>query len=170
MTYELGPQSLANITTVDPRLVAVAKLAITLSAQDFGFQVQQSRTIAEEAIEVHEGFSHTMHSHHLINDGSLTWEPTPSQVGCSGAVDAVPWVNGGWLWATVPPAHQWDYIYEVAWAFRQASIQLGIPVTWGGLWPKPLAEWPANSAADLKALHLKIGGLADGPHFELGRN
>jgi peptidoglycan L-alanyl-D-glutamate endopeptidase CwlK len=163
MAYSLGQRSLSFCTRVDPRLMAVAKLAISLSTQDFGFTAEQSRTVAEEAEEVAKGFSHTMHSHHLINDGSLGWEVTPSAVGFSGAVDAVPWNGTTFVW-------DWPLIYPIAVAFKAASLQLSIPVTWGGgFWGKLLSETPGDDATAMEAAH-NAGGGFDGPHHELGRN
>lgn len=162
MSYAFGARSLGFITHVDPRLVAVAKAAITLSTQDFGFDAEQSRTVVEEAIEVREGFSHTMHSHHLINDGSLGWEKTPAVVGFSGAVDAVPWNGTTFVW-------DWNLIYPIAAAWKAASIQLATPITWGGVWGKLLQEIEGDDASAMAHAHLTLGGF-DGPHYELGRN
>lgn len=159
MTYALGTRSLGFCSHVDSRLMAVAKLAISLSTQDFGFTAEQSRTIAEEAAEVAKGFSHTMHSHHLINDGSLGWEPTQSAIGFSGAIDAVPWNGAAFVW-------DWDLIYPIAAAFKAASIQLVTPITWGGCWDKLLSEIPGDDAAAMEAAHTGF----DGPHMQLGRN
>jgi peptidoglycan L-alanyl-D-glutamate endopeptidase CwlK len=163
MTFALGARSLSFITHVDPRLVAVAKAAIAVSLQDFGFTAEQSRTVAEEHALLMSGASHTMHSHHLINDGSLGWEPTQSQIGFSGAVDAVPWDGSKFVW-------DWALIYPIAAAFKAASIQLATPVTWGGVWGKLLSEIPGDHAVDMAKAHAAAGGFADGPHFELGRN
>jgi hypothetical protein len=166
MTLFLSPHSLSFCTHVDPRLIAVAKLAISLSTQDFGFTAEQSRTVAEERALMMSGASHTMHSHHLINDGSLGWEPTQSEIGFSGAVDAVPWNGSAFVW-------DWSLIYPIAAAFRDASIRLATPVTWGGCWGKLLSEIPipnGDGAAAMQAAHLAAGGFADGPHYELGRN
>lgn len=162
MAYALGARSLGFVTHVDPRMVAVAKLACTLSAQDFGFTAEQSRTVAEERAEVVQGRSQTMRSHHLINDGSLTWEKTPSAVGFSAAVDAVPWNGSAFVW-------DWNLIYPIAAAFKTASIQLVTPITWGGCWGKLLQEIEGDDAAAMKAAHLAAGGFADGPHMQLGR-
>lgn len=165
MTYAFGAASLSRITHVDPRLVAVAKLAISISTQDFGFSAEQSRTVAEEAEEVAKGFSHTMHSHHLINQGpgTVTFEKTPSAVGFSGAVDAVPWNGTAFVW-------EWPRIYPIAAAFKAASIKLATPITWGGgSWGKLMTELAGDDAAAMEAAHLAGGGF-DGPHFELGRN
>lgn len=169
MTYALGTRSLSFCSHVDPRLMAVANLAISLSTQDFGFTAEQSRTIAEEAAEVAKGFSHTMHSHHLINDGSLGWEPTQSAVGFSGAVDAVPWNGTAFVW-------DWNLIYPIAAAFKAASAQLATPITWGGCWDRLLSDVPGDDAAAMKAATQDYAArhaphaFVDGPHIQLGRN
>jgi peptidoglycan L-alanyl-D-glutamate endopeptidase CwlK len=172
MTYVLSAGSLGLITKVDQRLVKVAQLAITLTTQDFGFTEEQSRTLAEEAQKIAKGDSQTLRSHHLINDGSLTWEKTPSAIGYSGALDAVPWNGTAFVW-------EWPRIYQVAAAFRAASDQLNTPITWGGVWDKLMSEYgstPAEIAAEELAYvaRQKAAGnhrvLIDGPHYELGRN
>lgn len=159
MTYFLGKRSLGFCARVDPRMMAVAKLAISLSTQDFGFTEEQSRTVEEEAAKVRQGFSHTMHSHHLINDGSLGWEKTPSTIGFSGAIDAVPWEGSKFVW-------DWELIYPVVAAFKDASRRLLTPITWGGCWGELLGDIPGSTPADMKAARTSW----DGPHFELGRN
>jgi peptidoglycan LD-endopeptidase CwlK len=156
--FVLGARSLSFITHVDPRMVAVAQKAIELTTQDFGFTEEQSRTMAQEAEKVREGFSHTMHSHHIID-----CEPGWSAPGTSGAVDAVPWNGTAFVW-------DWNLIYPIAAAFKAASIQLNIPITWGGgSWGKLMTEYAGDDAAAMQAEH-GIGGGFDGPHYELGRN
>lgn len=159
MTFVLGSKSLANIRLVDARLVAVAALAVRLTSQDFGFKVPQWRTSAQEAEEVREGFSHTMHSHHLLNDGSLDWEKMKPAVGFCGALDAVPWNGTAYVW-------QWPLIYPIAAAFKAAAAQLDTPITWGGCWDRLMSEIDGDDSEAMR--HAQTG--FDGPHFELGRN
>src|ERR1700722_4167215 len=174
MPYVLGAASLANIAKVDARLVAVAKLAITLTTQDFGFTEPQWRTVAEEAQKMSEGHSKTLHTHHLINDGkgSTAWEPTPPAVDFCAALDAVPWDGSKFVW-------EWPLIYPIAAAFRQASITLGTPITWGGVWDKLMTQYGGTAAeleAEVQAYTARQNAagnhhvLLDGPHYELGRN
>jgi hypothetical protein len=158
--HALGPRSLGFVTHVDPRMVAVAKLACNLSAQDFGFTEEQSRTLAYERELVARGVSHTLHSHHIIDCIAPGHWAAP---GCSGAVDAVPWNGSAFVW-------EWPRIYVIAAAFKAASLQLAIPVTGGLCWGKLLSEIPGDDAAAMEAAHLAAGGFADGPHFEYGRN
>lgn len=160
MSYALGAKSLSFVSHVDPRMIAVAKLAIGLSTQDFGFTEEQSRTAAYEAQLVAAGKSHTMHSHHIIDCIAPGHWATP---GFSGAVDAVPWNGTAFVW-------DWNLIYPIAAAFKAASVQLATPVTWGGCWNKLLSEIEGDDAAAMQMAHTAAGGFADGPHFELGRN
>jgi peptidoglycan L-alanyl-D-glutamate endopeptidase CwlK len=146
-------------------MMQVAKLAISLSAQDFGFTEEQSRTLEHQRELVRKGVSQTLRSHHIIDCGGpgLWAEP-----GFSGAVDAVPWDGTKFIW-------DWNRIYEIAAAFAKASRQLGIPVTWGGCWDRLLTEIPGDDAATMKqasADYVKRHGghgFVDGPHFEWNR-
>jgi hypothetical protein len=166
MTYILGESSLANIAKVDPRLAAVAKLAITLTTQDFGFTEPQWRTLAQEEEDVARHVSQTLHSHHLLNDGagSTAWEHTQPAVGFCGALDAVPWNGSAFVW-------EWPLIYPIAAAFKAASLQLNTPITWGGAnWSVLLGDIPGDDAAAMEAAHNAAPDGFDGPHYELGPN
>lgn len=167
MAYALGARSLANCGSVDPRMLAVAKLACTLSTQDFGFTEPQSRSKEYEAHLVATGKSHTMHSHHIVDEN-----PAWAAPGYSGAVDAVPWNGVAFVW-------EWPRIFPIAAAFKAASLQLRTPVTWGGCWDKLLSEIAGDDAAAMSAASADyvarrekagLGHFIDGPHFELGRN
>lgn len=174
MTFALGTRSLCFCQHVDQKLIEVARLAISLSAQDFGFTEEQSRTLAYEQKLVAEGHSHTTWSHHII-DRKAGW----AAPGFSGAVDAVPWIGGKptpsepsapWSW-------NWNRVFVIAEAFRKASLQLDIPITWGGCWDRLMSEYnPAWSVQtvmkDYVARHRSPGHnpFVDGVHFEIGRN
>ncbi len=169
MGFMLSERSLSFVTRVDPRLVAVARRAITLSDQDFGFTEPQSRTVAEEAALVERGVSHTLRSHHIIDcEGPGRW----AAPGCSGAIDCVPWDGRAFVW-------EWPRIYPIAAAMRAASDALATPITWGGVWDRLMSEYGA-SASDIAAAEQAYAArqravgdhrvLLDGPHFELGRN
>ena len=166
MTYAFGARSLGFCTHVDPRMVDTAKLALSLSAQDFGFTEEQSRTLNYQRELVRKGVSQTLHSHHIIDcNGPGVW----ALPGHSGALDAVPWDGTKFVW-------DWEKVYEVAAAFKKASRQNGIPVTWGGCWDRLLSEIPGDDAAAMKHASddyvRRHGGHAfiDGPHFEWNRN
>ena len=161
MPYTLGARSLSFCSHVDPRLMAVANLAISISGQDFGFTQEQSRTLADEQALVARGVSHTLKSHHII--GTVGAAP-----GYSGALDAVPWNGSAFVW-------EWPRIYVVAKAFQQASIQLKTPLTWGGVWDRFMSEYNDMQAASADYIARKRAAgnpnpFVDGPHFELGAN
>jgi peptidoglycan L-alanyl-D-glutamate endopeptidase CwlK len=164
MSYSLGPRSLSFCKHVDPKLIAVIQHALSISTQDAGFAAEQSRTQAEEDALVAKGLSHSRHSHHIV-DCNPAW----AAKGYSGAADLVPW-NG--------KAFVWDFklIFPLVSAMKQASIDLTIPITWGGCWDKLLTEYKGSPEEEMKsyvARHIAAGNphpFTDGPHFELGRN
>lgn len=146
--FKLGDKSLAELNGVHTDLVAVVKLAIAYTEQDFAVH-DGIRTKDEQRILYDNGASHTMFSRHITGH----------------AVDLVPVINGKLRW-------EWPPIYRIAEAVRRAAIQLGTPVTWGGAWdinlsgtrdnPEKLVNEYTNRR---KALGSKV--FLDGPHFEL---
>jgi peptidoglycan L-alanyl-D-glutamate endopeptidase CwlK len=116
MPFTLGPKSLSRLVGVHPDLVRMVQLAITLSAVDFAV-LPSVRTQAQEAEEVKEHKSTTMHSRHL-----------PNLQGYSCAVDLGAWVGGKLTWEPVT-------IYASIWqAMQSAADQLQLPIEWGGAW------------------------------------
>lgn len=108
MTYKLGTRSLQNLSGVHPDLVAVVKLAITITEQDFTV-IEGIRNINRQRELFKAGKSTTMNSRHITGH----------------AVDMVPW-----------PV-DWDDLerFEVmADAMKQAAEELDIPIVWGGDW------------------------------------
>lgn len=110
MRYKLGKKSLSKLEGVDPRLVKVIKRAIELTEVDFTI-TEGLRSKATQALYVKQGKSQTMNSKHLVGL----------------AVDLAAWVNGTVNW-------NFDYYFKIADAVREASIELGIKVKWGGAW------------------------------------
>lgn len=106
---------------VNPDLVKIARRALQLSPVDFGI-TEGLRTQERQKKLVAEGKSQTMNSRHLTGH----------------AVD---------VYAYPTPAGSWDMAYyrQIAEAFKAASVELAIPVEWGGNWTT----------------------LKDGPHFQL---
>lgn len=160
----------AYCSHVDPKLIAVVKLAATYSTQKFGITTEQSRTLAEEEELVRQGASHTLKSHHIIDCVAPGHWAEP---GFSGAVDLVP-INeaGAFVW-------EWPLIYEIAAAMRRASDELATPITFGGVWDKLMSEYGATAAeietevAAYTARQHAAGNhsvLLDGPHYERGAN
>jgi peptidoglycan LD-endopeptidase CwlK len=108
MGYSLGTRSKQNLSGVHPDLVAVVKLAITITEQDFTV-IEGIRNINRQRELVKAGKSTTMNSRHITGH----------------AVDMVPW-----------PV-DWNDLerFEVmAEAMKQAAGELDIPIVWGGDW------------------------------------
>ncbi len=108
MSYKLGTRSLQNLSGVHPDLVAVVKLAISITEQDFTV-IEGIRNINRQRELFKAGKSTTMNSRHITGH----------------AVDMVPW-----------PV-DWEDIerFEImAEAMKLAAEELDIPIVWGGDW------------------------------------
>ena len=112
MAYALSEHSLKRLQGVHPDLVAVVRLAITLTAQDFRV-IEGLRTRERQRYLVEKGASKTMNSRHLTGH----------------AVDLAPIVDGQVSW-------DWHHFYPIAEAMKQAAKIKGVPVEWGGDWAK----------------------------------
>lgn len=107
MTYALGSRSLQTLEGVHPDLVAVVKLAITLTEQDFSVG-EGLRSVERQKTLVASGKSTTMNSRHITGH----------------AVDLFPY----------PVSWDWEYFYPIAAAMKQAAKQLDVDLEWGGDW------------------------------------
>lgn len=128
MTYKLGPTSLLRLQDVHPDLVKVVERAIELTEIDFTV-LEGRRTKERQAELLKAGATTTMNSRHLTGH----------------AVDLGALVGGKVRW-------DWPLYYKIADAMKSASVELGIPVEWGGDWKKfkdgphwqlPHKEYPA---------------------------
>ena len=121
MPFVLGSKSLAKLNGVHPDLVKVVKAAIKLSEVDFTV-LEGLRTLTRQKQLFAAGATKTLNSRHLTGH----------------AVD---------LGALIGGTVRWDFpLYTViSKAMKQASRDLGIPITWGGDWRT----------------------FKDGPHYEL---
>lgn len=158
MTFALGSKSRTNLRGVHPHLVSVVEHAIQVTSVDF--QVFEGlRTRQRQAKLVAQGASQTMDSRHL-----------PGRDGLGHAVDLVPLIDfdedgrAELRW-------DWSLCYKVALAVRSASIELQVPIRWGGVWDRALADLadPEDEVAEYVARRKAQGRKAflDGPHFEL---
>lgn len=161
MTYFLGSKSRANLKGVHPDLVLVVERAIQLTQVDF--QVFEGlRTASRQAVLVKQGASQTLNSRHL-----------PGRSGYGHAVDLVPLIDFD---GDGKAELRWDWplCYKIAAAVKQASIELKVPIRWGGVWDRRLAEIadPEAGVQAYAARRKKQGQKAflDGPHFELPSN
>ncbi len=123
MAFRLSSRSLARLDGVHPDLIRVVKRAIQITPVDFGI-TEGLRTKERQKELVAKGASRTLNSRHLTGH----------------AVDVVAYIGSEVRW-------DWPLYPKIAAAFRQAAKEEGVPITWGGDWPK----------------------LRDGPHFELDR-
>tara|TARA_R110000787_G_scaffold61708_1_gene139630 strand:+ start:786 stop:1163 length:378 start_codon:yes stop_codon:yes gene_type:complete len=107
MTYVLGARSLDNLTGVHPDLVAVVKLAITITKQDFSVG-EGIRSVERQKTLVASGKSTTMNSRHITGH----------------AVDLFPY----------PVSWDWKYFHPIHAAMKSAAETLNVELTWGGDW------------------------------------
>ena len=107
---KLSDRSLSLLKGVHPDLVKVVHRAAEIS--DIDFRVNEGlRTLARQKQLVASGASKTMKSRHL--DGH--------------AVDLVVLVDGEVRW-------DWPLYYKLAKVVKQAAIDVGVTVEWGGDW------------------------------------
>lgn len=158
MGFTLGTRSRAELNGVDPRMVAVVERAIEITGQDFTVH-DGLRTEEEQRRYVASGASQTMNSMHRRQVN-----------GYGHAVDLVPWINGKLRW-------EWQPIYVIAAAMKQAAREKGVEIRWGGGWLN-LSQIKGDTPADIEkaqqayvSARLKAGKRAfpDGPHFELAK-
>ena len=121
--FTLGVRSKTKLKGVHPDLVKVVERALKFSTIDFAV-LEGLRTLERQKILVSSGASQTMNSRHLTGH----------------AVDLGAWVDDEIRW-------DWPLYAQINDAMRKASIELNIPVVWGGGWKT----------------------FRDGPHFELSR-
>ena len=148
MAYRLGKKSLKELQGVKCDLQAVVQRAIQLTTQDFSVH-DGLRSLAEQKALVRSGASKTMRSKHLRGD----------------AVDLVPYINGKLRW-------EWDTIYPIAEAVREAANELGVNLVWGGAWDRvftDLVDDAEDVVVDYTNRRRAAGKRAfiDGPHFQL---
>ena len=150
MHFHLGSKSLANLEGVHDDLKKVVIAAIGLSAQDFTV-FEGLRSLDKQRENVAKGVSKTMNSRHLTGH----------------AVDLVPWIDG-------KPKWEWEPIYVIAKAVRQAAIELNVPIRWGGAWDVRLNDLSDDLEAEVKAYTARKKEeqpghkvFLDGPHMEL---
>ena len=123
MSFRLSSRSRVRMKGVHPDLVGVVEAAIILTPVDF-MVTEGLRDAKRQAALVRSGASHTLNSRHLTGH----------------AVDIAALVDGRIRW-------DWPLYPSIAAAFKAAARKAGVPIVWGGDWPR----------------------LRDGPHFELDR-
>ena len=137
MSYALGERSRQRLVGVHPDLVKVVERAIQITPVDFTV-LEGLRTIQRQQELLKSGASTTLKSRHLTGH----------------AVDLGALVAGQVRW-------DWGLYLRIAEAVRTASLELGIPIRWGGTWGL-LSDLKGDITADV--LHKRF---PDGPHYEL---
>ena len=156
--FKFGQKSERELQGVHPALVAVTRLALTLSTQDFGVfdgirTAQEQNSLFRRKASQRDGYNRK--SEHQVQD-----------TGYGHAVDLVPWHGGRYVW-------DWDMIYPIAEAMTEASKALDVSIRWGGCWGdtaiKDLTGAPENWVQEYVRRKQKAGQRAfnDGPHYEL---
>jgi peptidoglycan L-alanyl-D-glutamate endopeptidase CwlK len=143
--FILDQRSVANLNGVHPFLVNVANDMAKNAVIPFTFAISQGlRTTAQQRADVAAGKSTTMRSRHL--NGM--------------AIDFVVLVNG-------QPSWSWNTYYTLADQMKAAGDRLKVPLTWGGVWDKKMADYTEPAITEA-AEYIKRGGrFQDGPHLEL---
>lgn len=108
--FTLGPRSVMRLKGVHPDLIKIVRRAIEISEVDFTV-LEGLRTIERQRELVKAGASQTMNSRHL--DGH--------------AVDLGAWVDNQVDWS-------WPLYNKINDAMQKASVQVGVPIEWGGSW------------------------------------
>jgi peptidoglycan L-alanyl-D-glutamate endopeptidase CwlK len=158
MAFQLGKRSKAELVGVHPDMVKVVKTALKNSLVDFGVfdgirtAAEQNALYRRKASQI-DGYRR-IGKHQVQKDGKCH------------AVDLVPWINGGYEW-------DWEAIYEIAEAVRNAARHHGVPVLWGGCWGHTALNdlsAPTDKLVEMYVQRkMKAGKRAfnDGPHYQL---
>lgn len=134
-TYKLSKRSLDRLQGVHPDLVAVVKLAITRTSEDFTV-LEGVRSEARQRELYNSGASKTMNSRHLTGH----------------AVDIAPLVNNTVSW-------HWPHYYPLAETMKKCADELGVQIEWGGDWrtfkdgPHWQLPWPEYDRSDFTPRH-----------------
>lgn len=150
MTFKLSKRSLDRLQGVNPKLVEVVKLAITVTKVDFGV-IEGVRTPAKQLEYYRKGVSQ-------IAVGGKHVE--------GKAVDLMAYVGDRASWEI-------KLYDDIADAMKYAATALNVPITWGAAWHiKDIRSWDGTmqDATDAYAkLRYSQGKrpFIDGPHFEL---
>jgi peptidoglycan L-alanyl-D-glutamate endopeptidase CwlK len=139
MPFQLGARSLSRLEGVNPRMVAVVKLAISISPVDF---------VVVEGVRTPER-QRELYAQGRTKPGKVvTWTLKSKHID-GLAVDLAPWVNGAVDWNDLA---KFDAIAK---AMMTAAKQLNTPIRWG-------ANWDGDERPREK-------GEGDSPHFELAQ-
>ena len=117
MAYSLSKKSKKNREGVDPRLIEIGDLAVTLTLIDFGHGNTAGLRSAQ-----------TQHALFLGGKSKADGYDKIGKHQSGKALDFYAYINGAASWAPI-------HLAMVATAFLQAASILGYKIQWGGLWP-----------------------------------
>lgn len=147
--FNLSRRSEERLAGVHNDLGRVVRLAIRKTSVDFGV-LEGLRSATRQKQLVAQGKSKTLDGRHITGH----------------AVDLGAYVGGQVSW-------DWEHYYTIAEAMRDAAVELGVPIVWGGVWDKRLnlLHDTKKAVADYVQSRKVLGKTAfiDGPHFELDR-
>jgi len=115
--FKLSKRSKANREGVDPRLIQISDLAITITRVDFGHGQYAGLREPEE-----------QHALFLEGKSKCDGYEKESFHQSGKALDFYAYVDGAASWKR-------EHLTEVAAAFLQAASLLGYRLQWGGFWP-----------------------------------
>lgn len=108
--YRFSQRSWSALSGVRPELVAVAALALQLTAVDF-VVTEGRRTLARQRELYADGATRTLRSRHLTGH----------------AIDIAPMLKGEIRW-------DWPLYDQLSKTIKTAAQHLAVPITWGGDW------------------------------------
>ena len=146
MTFSLSSKSHRRLEGVDYMLALCVKRAIKITETDFSV-IQGLRTQTQQNELFRQGLSKVKFSNHQLGR----------------AIDLQPWVG-----YSSDDIH--DYL-EVAYSMREAAIECGVSIRWGGFWDcKDITKITADEMlAGQIAQANNDDYLNDCPHFELSK-
>ena len=154
MSFKLSQRSLDKLKGVHPKLQQVVAKAIQYTKVDFGV-THGVRELAEQERLYKSGRSQTMKSKHLVQED-----------GYSHAVDVVAYDGSTVVWEI-------NFYDDICDAFKNAAIEIGVPIKWGAAWSEGDIRKYEGSAEDAMNAYIDLRRsqgrrpFIDGPHFEL---
>lgn len=154
MERHFSKRSLANMEGVHPDLIKVLTLALQKSKSDFTI-TEGLRSKETQLKYYNSGASRT-------KDGS---RHLAGADGLGHAIDLI--------YASKTDPYNWDRLFEIADGIREASVELNIPIRWGGAWHYRFNDFPHKTARELNAMYHQTQRetnkkpFIDGVHFEL---
>ena len=127
--FKLSNSSKQRREGVDPRLIEISDLALSISVVDFGHPADAGKRTAERQNKLFLTGKSKCDGYNKLS---------PHQSG--KALDFYAFVNGKASWDT-------EHLAMVAAAFLQAASILGYKLKWGGLW-KSFKDYPHVELVD----------------------